>query len=96
MKLLKCGSVSSYIGSIEMKIQKSNFHVNVGSVELEPLSAEEISLLSEKLGRYKSVGADDIPAEVYKNGFPILFCFLACLFNEILGNTFLPREFMKV
>ena len=75
---------------------KSNLHVNVGSVEFEPLSAEEICLLSEKLGRNKSVGADDIPAEVYKYGSPTIFRVLACLFNKMLSNTFLPSELMKV
>ena len=45
---------------------KSNFHVNVRSVEYEPLSTEQICLLSEKLGRNKLVGADEKPAEVYK------------------------------
>ena len=57
---------------------KSNFHVNVGSVEFDPLSTEENCLLSEKLGRNKSVGADDIPAEVYKCGYPSLFRVLHC------------------
>ena len=41
---------------------KSNFHVNAGSVDFETLSTEEICLLTEKLDRYKSVGADNIPA----------------------------------
>ena len=48
-----------------MENSKSNFHVNVGSIEIEPLSTKEICLLSGKLGRSKSLGADDIPAEVY-------------------------------
>ena len=75
---------------------KSGFHVNVGSVEFEPLSAEEICLLSEKLGRTKSVGAYDIPTVVYKYGSPTLFRVIACLFNKISSNTFLPSELMKV
>ena len=75
---------------------KLNFHVNVWSVEFEPLSTEEICLLSEKLGRNKSVGADDIPAEMYKYGSPTLFRLLACLFIKMLSNTFFPSEFMKV
>ena len=57
---------------------KSNFHVDVGSVEFEPLSMEEICLLSENLGRNKSVVVDDIPAEVYKYGSPTLFRVPAC------------------
>ena len=56
---------------------KSNFHANVESVEFEPLSTEEICLLSEKLDRNKSVGANDIPAEIYKYGYPTLFRVLA-------------------
>ena len=60
------------------------------------LSTEEICFQSEKLGRNKSVGADDIPAEVYKHGFPTLFRVLACLFSKMLGNTFFPNELMKV
>ena len=51
---------------------KSNFYINIGSVEFEPLSTEEICLLSENIGRNKSVGADDIPGEVYKYGSPTL------------------------
>ena len=75
---------------------KTNFHVNVGSVEFEPLSAEEICLLSELLGKNESVGGDDIPAEVYKYGSSTLFRVIARLFNKMLSNTFLPRELMKV
>ena len=60
------------------------------------MSAEEICLLSEKLGRNKSVGADDIPAKVYKYGSPTLFRVLAALFNKMFSNTFLPSEFMKI
>ena len=45
---------------------KSNFHVYVWSVEIEPFSRKEICLLSEKLGRNQSGSADDIPADVYK------------------------------
>ena len=65
-------------------------------MDFEPLSKEEICLLSEKLGRNKSVGADDVPAEVYKHGFPTLFRVIACLFNKMLSNTFLPSELMKI
>ena len=65
-------------------------------MELESLSAEEICLLSEKLGRNKSVDADDIHAEVYKYGSPTLLRVLACLFNKVLSNTFLPSVLMKV
>ena len=39
-------------------------------MEFEPLSTEKICSLSKKLGRNRSVGADDIPAEVYKYGSP--------------------------
>ena len=49
---------------------KSNFHVNVGLMEFEPLFTEEICSQSEKLGRNKSVGTDDKPSEVYKYGSP--------------------------
>ena len=34
------------------------------------------------------VGADDIPAQVYKNGSPTFFRVLAGMFNKTLGNTF--------
>ena len=43
---------------------KSNFHINAALVEFEALSSGEVCLLREKLGRNKSVGSDDIPAEV--------------------------------
>ena len=57
-------------------------------MELESLSAEEICLLSEKLGRNKSVDADDIHAEVYKYGSPTLFRALACSFDKVLIKHF--------
>ena len=65
-------------------------------LEFEPVSTEQICLLSEKLGRNKSVGQDDIPAEVYKYESPTLFRVLACLFNKMWSVTFLPSKFMKV
>ena len=65
-------------------------------MEFEPLSTEEICLLSEKLGKNTLVVADDIPAEVYKYISPTLFRVLACLCNKMLSNNFLPRELMKV
>ena len=67
---------------------KSKFHVNVGSVEFEPLSTYENCLLNEKLGRNKTVGAGDIPAEVYKYGSPTLFCVLLCLFKKFQVTLF--------
>ena len=73
MRLLKCGSFSSDIGSIVSKIENQIF-----TVDFSPLSTEEICLPNEKLGRNKSVGADDIPAKVYKYGPPNLFRVLAC------------------
>ena len=54
---------------------KSNSHVNVGSVEFEPLSTKEICLLSERLGRNVSVGAGDIPAEVYNTDLLLSFVY---------------------
>ena len=58
---------------------------------LDRLKLKVICLLSEKLGRNKSVGADHIPAEVFKYGSPTLFRALACLFNIML-SIFLPRK----
>ena len=60
------------------------------------LSTEETCLMSEKFGINNSVGADDIPAKVYKFGYPTLFRVLAYLFNKILSKQFLHSEFMKV
>ena len=59
---------------------------------MEPLSTEEICLLSEKLCSNKLFGADNIPAEVYKYGSPTLFRVLVCLFNKMLSESFLPSE----
>ena len=72
------------------------FHVNDGSVEFEPLFAEEICSLSEKLSRNKSVGIVDIPVEVYKYETHTLFRVLACLFIKMLSTSFLPSDLMRV
>ena len=74
----------------------SNIHVNVGSVEFEPLSTEEICLLSEKLCINKSVCAQDISTEVYKYEYCTLFRVLQWLFNKLLSKTFLPSDLMNV
>ena len=47
------------------------------------------------MGRNNSVGEDDIPAEVFRYGSLTLFRVLACLFNKMLSNIFLPIELMK-
>ena len=37
-----------------------------------------------------------VPTEFYKYESPTLFHVLACLFNKMLSNTFLPSELKKV